>query len=168
MPEIGVPLGHRARVELDRLLVRPSPSEEVATEHALDIRVRERDPLTEREARDRPRGVRADARQGVELRDRRRQPVCRHAGDPMEIARAAVVPEPRPLAEHRAERCGGQRAERGEATDEPVEGRRHARGLGLLEHHFRHEHLVRIVRPAPRQIPRGPAVMGQKAGADRV
>jgi hypothetical protein len=168
MPEIGPACRHRAGIQLDGLLVRPRPSEKEPSKNALDVRVRERDPLAEGEGRDGPRGVRADAGQGIELGHGLGQASRRHPRDPVQISGAAVVAEARPFAEHGTERRGGQGPERGKAPDESVERRRDPRGLGLLQHHLGDEHLVRIARPAPRQIPRGAAVVGQKPGADRV
>ena len=61
MPEIGAPLGGLASVDLDGFPFGRDPSKKDPSKDPLDVRIRERDPLAEREARDRPGGVGTDA-----------------------------------------------------------------------------------------------------------
>ena len=56
------PKGHEAECHLDGFPFGRDPSEKDPSKDPLDVRIRERDALAEREARDRPGGVGADAR----------------------------------------------------------------------------------------------------------
>ncbi len=90
----------------------------------------------EREARDRPGDIRADARQRLELRHRRREPAAplarELAGGGVEVPGAGVVPRSLPDLEDVPERGAGERVERREPRDEPIEVRRGLRDPRLL------------------------------------
>jgi hypothetical protein len=78
----------------------------------------------------------------------------------VEMHRADVVAEGVPGLLHVADVGGGQRLERRVAAEELVVLRDHAVDLRLLEHDLRHEDVVGIAGPAPRQValvPRVPA-----------
>ena len=149
-------------------MIRARPSEKEAPQDPLDVHIRERDPPAEGERRDGAGGVRADPGQGIELGDGVGYSALAPARDQMEVARAAVVAEARPFAEHRSKGGGGERGQRGEAPHEPLERRCDARRLRLLEHDLGYQHRVRIAGAAPRQIPRRGPVVGQETGTDRV
>src|SRR3989442_13982572 len=65
-----------------------------------------------------------------------------------------VVPEPVPSFAHRLRPRARERLQIGKALEKPRIVLGHAGDLRLLQHHFRDEHLVRIARPAPREIAR--------------
>ena len=70
----------------------------------------------------------------------------------MQVDRAPVVAEPLPLADHVAERSGGELLGGGPALEPGQVARHDARDLRLLEHHFRDEDRVRIASPPPGQV----------------
>src|SRR5439155_15402505 len=153
---------HEGGVELQRLTLGGGPSEERPTEHAPDVRVRERHRVVVREARHRTCGVRADAGQRVQLGRGPRKPGRAGTGGAVEITRAPVVAEAGPLAEHVAERRAAERAKGGEPAQESGVRPKHADDLGLLEHDLGHEDRVRIAGAAPRQVAGRAAVPRQQ------
>lgn len=167
MPPCAHPPRAEAPVEIDGFAIGGGPAENGPAEDPPDVRVRERDPLTERETHHRGGVVRTDARERVQRERVVRQPARVEARDAMQVPRAPVVSESRPLAEHRAERRTRQRPEAGEPREEmPVRGE-NARNLGLLEHDFAHQDAVRVAGLTPGKVAAGSSVPGQNEPAQR-
>src|SRR5436190_13592167 len=117
MPSRGFALRPEARVELDGLAIGGGATKDCPAEHAADVRVGETRRLVEREARHCGRRVRPNARQRIEAGYGARQERVRPR-DTVQVTRAAVVPEARPLAQHLTERRAGKRAKRREPPQE--------------------------------------------------
>src|SRR6184192_3904309 len=83
-------------------LGRRTPEDD-APEDAADVRVGERDARARREARDRARGVPADAGERIETIDVARQAATRGTRDAVQVPRTAVVAEAAPRVQHVAE-----------------------------------------------------------------
>jgi len=84
------------------------------------------------------------------------------AGGGPEVARAPVVAEARPLREHIVLRRGGKRPHVGEALQESPVAVAHDLHPRLLEHHFRHEDAVGVLRATPGEIAPAPVVPSQE------
>src|SRR5207245_8686467 len=112
MPAIGVASRQQRGVEVSSLALTRDAPEQGAPENAADVRVGERHPRAMREAGDGAGRVRAHTGQRVETTDVARQRTRMETRAAPEVARAAVVPEARPGAEHLAERRPRERAER--------------------------------------------------------
>jgi len=149
MPAIGAGARQQRRVERDGLALGRDAAEERASEDAANVRVGERDTPPAREARDRGRGVRADAGQRVERGRIGGQALWMETRDPVEVSGAAVVSEAGPGAQHVGERRARERGQRREASQEGAVCRKHPRDLRLLEHDLGNEDRVRVARPAP-------------------
>ncbi len=74
------------------------------------------------------------------------------SGGRVQIAPARVVAETGPQVQHVVELRARQRADVGEARDEPLEVRNHGRDLRLLQHHFGDPHAIGRARMLPRQV----------------
>ena len=126
--------------------------EEGPAEHPPDVRVDRPEALTEGERGQRPRRVRADARQRVERREIARHPAAvsldDHPGGRPKRERTAVVAQPAPGPQ----RVGGarlrERSGRRELDEERPPRLGRAGGLGLLGHELRHEDRPRVARRA--------------------
>ncbi len=131
---------------------------EDAPQHPRDVGVHQRCPALEGERRDGARRVRAHSR---ELAQRRRvggqlgtgPPSTRDgAGEPMEIVRSGVVPEPVPRLPHPPGMGRRQRVQRGKSTEKALVVIDHARDLRLLEHELRDEHAIGIACASPGKV----------------
>jgi hypothetical protein len=111
----------------------------------------------EGEARDRPRDVRADPREALELLDRvghHAGPVALdEAGGPVEVPGSCVVARARPGSEHLGLRRRRERGDAGEASDEPLEVRTSLGDARLLEEDLGHPDPVRVPILPPRERP---------------
>src|SRR5882757_2155225 len=85
----------------------------------------------------------------------------------MQIARARVVAQPIPRLSHRARAGRSKRAEIRESLQKPRVELFHSADLGLLQHYFGHEHLVRVPCPPPRQVAGGALVPGEEPASKR-
>ncbi|MCY1205632.1 hypothetical protein D9M72_171850 [compost metagenome] len=129
---------------------------EHARQHALHVAVEDGHALAETEGRNRGRRRTTDAGQGHEFGGGVRKGAA-EARDHLlraavHVARAAVVAQAAPQAEHLVLGAGGQRRHVGEALEKAREVAQHGRDLGLLEHHLREPDAVRIARVLPRQF----------------
>ena len=107
------------------------------------------------EGRDGRRRRSADAGQRRDRRDIARERTAVVVDDRlrggMQMVRAAVVAEPRPMLEHAVDRCGSKRADIRKARDEALVVRQHGSDLRLLQHHLGQPDAVRIARVLPGQ-----------------
>ena len=126
---------------------------EQARDHALDVAVDHRHRLAEGDARDRRRGVGADAGQLEQLRLGAREIAALddRARRRVQSSRTRVVAEPRPLREHLLDRRRGQRLDVGKRGDESFVIRQHGLDPRLLQHDLGDQHAIRIAALAPRQ-----------------
>ncbi len=147
------PVGWNGRIG-DSLQLRraylPRGARDDPAEDSPDVDVDGPDTNTERECRDRARGVRPDSRQGKQRLDRRRHPTVVLRDDdpcrPPQRDGTSVVSETRPFPQDISRRGGRQRIHRWESHQEPFPVVSRARGLGLLGHRLRHEDRVWIGR----------------------
>ncbi len=70
----------------------------------------------------------------------------------LQIARAAVIPEAGPEAQHFFLRRSGERVNVREALQKSFVVRNRRRNTGLLQHDFRKPDVIGIFRPPPRQV----------------
>ena len=132
-------------------------ADEHAEEHARDVRVEDRGALAEREAQDRAGGVRADPLERRAASPRR--PAARRRSARPTRARsrgaaaagccspaAATSPRRPPRAR------SASAVERRVLLEPLVVLRQHAIDLRLLQHHLRHEDVIRVRSFAPRQV----------------
>ena len=75
------------------------------------------------------------------------------ASKSMQVCCAPIIAEAGPCVADAFRARGGQMLDGGEAVEEAVPVAFDPGDLGLLQHHFGHEHLVRIAGAAPRQVP---------------
>ena len=140
------------------------------TEDPPDVRVDGADRPAEGDREDRPRGVRPDTGQPLEVLDVAREAASElvddDPGGPLEVERPTVVTEPAPGAKDVGGRRGRQRLDGREPTDERVPRRRAAGDLGLLEDRLRHEHQVRVRRAPERELATLAVVPVEDRGAD--
>ncbi len=140
---------------------------EAADQPAAHVGVHRAHRPPERQRRDGPGGVAADAGQRLQPIGRRR-PALRSQLRPRPMQRqgAAVVAEPRPGRQHLGRWRRGHGLGCREAVQEAGEAIRHARRLRLLEHHLADQDRPRIGRPAPWHVPGRAGVPPQDAAAD--
>jgi len=128
--------------------------------HAKPVRLERHARLTERDRGDRPRDVRPDPRQGLELIDGRREAPSSFPHDGsrgrVEVVGARVVPRALPQLEDAVDRSAREGLDRGEGEHEPLEVRDRLLDAGLLEQHLRHPDPVRVSVDPPRE--RAPVV----------
>ena len=127
----------------------------VARQHALDVAIEYGLAAASRQRLDGGSGGAADARQLGEQLARIGQLAAVLADDAlrgaMQVARARVIPEPRPQVQHRVERGGGQRCDIREAVHEALVIGDYGRNLGLLQHDLRDPDPIRRGLVLPRQ-----------------
>ena len=135
---------------------------------ALHIAVDHHRALPQRDRRHCRRGIAADPRQRPPPRLVLRHPVARHhTRRRQQIARPAVIAQPRPGRHHRAVLCCRQRLDRRPGRQEPPVIRHDRRDGRLLQHDFAEPHCVRIGRvTAPRQLTLVPLIPIQQFGSD--
>ena len=128
---------------------------EHAAEYAFYITVEYGFALVEGEGGDGGGGTAADAAQAFELQTAAGKlpaELFDHlAGGFVQIARAAVIAQARPQAEHGFLFGGGQCGNIGEGSDKTRVVVEHGGDLGLLQHDFRQPNAVRVLR-LPRQV----------------
>jgi hypothetical protein len=146
----------RARMLPRRALARRrfdvGADREHAREHARHVAVDERRALAERDRRDRAGGVRPDPRHAAQLGRAARQLARDRARPRPQVARARVVAEARPRAEHVVERRRGERGHRREPLHPPRPVRDHGLHARLLQHHLADPDRVRVARSPPGQV----------------
>ena len=154
-------------VELNRLALGRTASEDRTTENASDVRIREWSRVSMREARDRGRGVWADAREGVEPGDIARQTTRAPPRDELQIAGAPVVTEARPLPQHVAQGCTCEGTQRWEAPQESRIRGYDPGDLRLLQHDFADEDAIGILSAPPGKIATRAPVPREDSPAER-
>jgi hypothetical protein len=145
---------------------------EDARQHARDVAVHHRLGPIEGDRSQRPGGVAADARQLAQGRGRVRQPAAvllvHHARGALEVARARVVAETGPDAEHGVGVGDRQGRDVGEAREEALVVGDHRLDARLLEHRLGDPDGVGVARAAPGQVAPVLVVPGQQPRAQRL
>ena len=165
-------IGDRPERFLPRGGLRVEVGLEDTPEHAGHVGVDERSACLVGERCDGARRVGADARECAQLvRRRGKAPAATSArgdlaGEPVEVARAGVIPESLPRLAHPRRRRVGHCPQRRECSQELRVFRHDARDLRLLEHQLRDENAIRIARSSPRQVTRAPPIPRAKPAAE--
>ena len=119
-----------------------------ASQHALDVAIENRRPLSGADADDRPGGRAPDTWQGRQCLDTLDREGAAMLSDHLlsglvQIARPGVVAKPRPQVQHLIDLRRRQRRDIREALHEARVIGQHRRDLGLLEHDLRDPHTIR-------------------------
>ena len=132
---------------------------------AAHVRVHRQDFTAERKVLDRRRGVRPNAGKLPQIfRPALGSDLLCCA---MQIQAAAVVAEPLPFPDDVRRRRGRECCHCRPPLQPSEVTRDHALDLRLLQHHFRDEDRVRVVRPPPRQVASVLGEPGEQGGLHR-
>jgi hypothetical protein len=139
--------------------------------HTCRVGIQDRRPLAEGEAAHGVGCVAADARKGPQ-RIRLARHLSAMATDDelrrlMEIPRPGIVPEAIPGLAHRRGPGSRKTCNRGISCKKARVELLDALDLRLLEHDFRHQHMVRVLRKPPREVATKTSVPGKKTASER-
>jgi len=139
--------------------------------HARRIGIQDRRPLAEGEAAYGVGCVPADARKGPQGIRLPRHLSAMATNDElcrlMEIPRPGIVPEAIPGLAHRRGPGGRKARNRGVSCKKARVELFDAVHLRLLEHDFRHQHMVRVLRESPREVATKTSVPGKETASER-